>query len=307
MAPSRTYFLTFIALMVLCFGLAAKLAPQLQAMDNVHPRANDFFGILLGDSRRLFANQFFVEADVYYHSGYYPTIFNTTKAFETPHMAADTGAIASHNQDEKEDFMGPTRDWIDAFGRHFMPDRHTHLDEGGPTGDLSTSSDIREILPWLKLSAELDPENVKTYVVTAFWLRTRMGKTEEAEQVLREGLKNNPNNPQLLFELGRAYFESADDRTRARNIWDAALRSWKQKVAAEPESKKMSFDDRFIFEQIQTYLARLETEAGNFNAAISHWESVKSVSPDPSGIQKQIDGLRARMAASGTSTNAPAK
>ncbi len=85
-------------------------------------------------------------------------------------MAEDTGAVASYNQGEEGDFLGPTRDWIDAFGRHFIPNRHTHLDEGGPADDLSGSKEVREILPWLKLSAELDPENVKTYVVTAFWL-----------------------------------------------------------------------------------------------------------------------------------------
>ena len=37
----------------------------------------------MGDSRRLFANQFFVEADVYFHSGYYPTIFDTPEAERT--------------------------------------------------------------------------------------------------------------------------------------------------------------------------------------------------------------------------------
>ena len=65
---------------------------------------------------------------------------------------------------KKTGFMGPPRDWIDAFGRHFIPNRHTHLDEGGATDDLSGSKEVREILPWLKLSAELDPENVKTYI-----------------------------------------------------------------------------------------------------------------------------------------------
>ncbi len=67
---------------------------------------------------------------------------------------------------------------------------------------------MREILPWLKLSAELDPENIKTYVVTAFWLRTKLNQVSEAEQVLREGLRHNPDNAQLLFELGRIYFEN---------------------------------------------------------------------------------------------------
>ena len=120
----------------------------------------------------MFANSFFVKADAYYHSGYYPTIFDNNDAFQTPHMAEDTGAVASHNQGEETGFMGPPRDWIDAFGRHFIPNRHTHLDEGGPTDDLSSSDEVREILPWLKLSAELDPDNIQTYIVTAFWLRS---------------------------------------------------------------------------------------------------------------------------------------
>ena len=118
----------------------------------------------------------FVKADAYYHSGYYPTIFDNNEAFKTPHMAEDTGAVASHNQGEETSFMGPPRDWIDAFGRHFIPNRHTHLDEGGPTDDLSSSSKVREILPWLKLSAELDPENIKTYT------RHRVLAADEAEQ-----------------------------------------------------------------------------------------------------------------------------
>jgi len=39
----------------------------------------------------------------------------------------------------------------------------------------------REILPWLRLSAELDPQRVETYTVAAYWLRN-MGKIAEAEQ-----------------------------------------------------------------------------------------------------------------------------
>ena len=37
---------------------------------------------LLGDSRRMFANSFYVKADEYYHSGYYPTIFDNNAAFQ---------------------------------------------------------------------------------------------------------------------------------------------------------------------------------------------------------------------------------
>ena len=196
---------------------------------------------MIGDGQKLFAGSFYREADVYYHSGYYPTIFDNRAAFETAHMAEDTGAVASHNQGDEAGFMGPPLDIIDAFNRHFTPNRHTHLDEGGPTDDLSKSQEVREILPWLKISSELDPENVQTYIVTAYWLRTRMDKVAEGEQVLREGLRHNPDNPQLLYELGRVYFENYHDLQRARNIWEAALRNWQEQMAGKPDSEKFRF------------------------------------------------------------------
>jgi tetratricopeptide (TPR) repeat protein len=312
MNQARTFFLLLVALLVLCFGLAADLAPQFQALENSSHQSDNFFSLLLGDSSRIFANSAFVEADAYYHSGYYPTIFDNNSAFLTPHMAADTGAIASHNQgEEDESFLGPPRDWIDAFGRHFIPNRHTHLDEGGPTDDLSTSKEVREILPWLKLSAELDPENIKTYLVTAFWLRTKLYQVNEAEQVLRQGLRHNPDDPQLLFELGSIYFENYHNPDRARNIWETALRSWARQAPGVPQSERLkmtnaNFDNRFIFEKLQTNLAQLEEAAGNTNAAIARWEQARLASPKPDDIQKHIDELKQKLAAQPASTNGPA-
>jgi tetratricopeptide (TPR) repeat protein len=296
MNPARTLFLLLIALLVLCFGLAAKLEPQFQTLESSRRQSDNFFSLLLGDSSRIFANSAFVEADAYYHSGFYPTIFDNNSNFQTPHIAEDTGAVASHNQGEEENFLGPPRDWIDAFGRHFIPNRHTHLDEGGPSEDLSGSKEVREILPWLKLSAELDPENVKTYVVTAFWL-TKLGQIAAAEQVLRDGLRRNPDNEQLLFELGRIYFENYHNPARARNIWEAALRSWARQEPGVPQSERLkmtneNFDDRFAFEQLQANLAQLEEKAGNPEAAIARWEQAKLASPKPDEVQKHIDELK---------------
>jgi hypothetical protein len=302
MNPAKTLWLLLIALLVLCFGLAADLHPRFQSLENSRRQSDNFFRLLLGDSSRIFANSFFVKADAYYHSGYYPTIFDNNSAFQTPHIAEDSGDVASRNQGEDEGFLGPPRDWIDAFGRHFIPNRHTHLDEGGATGDLRTSKEVGEMLPWLKLSAELDPENIKTYTVTAFWLRTKMNKVPEAEQVLREGLRNNPNDPQLLFELGRIYFENYHNLTNARNVWEAALRSWARQEPGVTQSERLkmtgeNFDSRFIFEQLQTNLAQLEEKAGNQDAAIARWELAKLASPKPDDIQKHIDELKQKLAA----------
>ena len=39
----------------------------------------------------------------------------------------------------------------------------------------------------------------ETYTVTAYWLRERMGKVDEAEQFLREGLRENPDSYEFML------------------------------------------------------------------------------------------------------------
>jgi len=300
---TRSFVLLALLLVVLCSGLAARIDRWFMCWPGNHEASLNPLDVMIGSAQKLFAGSFYREADVYYHSGYYPTIFDNRAAFETAHMAEDTGAVASHNQGDEAGFMGPPLDFIDAFNRYFIPNRHTHLDEGGPTDDLSKSQDVREILPWLKISSELDPENVQTYIVTAYWLRTRMDKVAEGEQVLREGLRHNPNNPQLLYELGLVYFENYHDLPRARNIWEAALRCWTEQMAGKPDSEKLNFDNKFLLDQLQTHLALLEEATGHFNAAIAHWEQAKAVSPEPDALQKHIDDLKQMLA---RQTKAPA-
>ena len=290
MNSPRIIFLLLLALLVFCFGLAAQLSPQFQSWRGSRS-GGDIFNVVLGDSRRMFAQSFYVKADAYYHSGYYPTMFDNKEAFQTQHMAEDTGAVNSNNHGDEESFLGPKRNWIDAFGRHFFPDRHTHLDEGGADDDLGGSDNVREILPWLKLSADLDPDNVQTYTVTAFWLRIRMHRVAEAEAVLHEGLRNCPDSYDILFELGRLYDESYHDTDRARNVWNLAIRKW---LKLDPDSQK---DNRLIFEQITTHLAKLEEDAGNLPDALNWYQAAQKVSAAPEALQAHIDAVQKKLRA----------
>ena len=240
--------------------------------------------VAMGDARRLFANQFFVKADAYFHSGMYPTIYDNRQSFQTPHIAEDSGAMKGKNTGDETAFLGPPRNWIDAFGRQFYPSVHTHLSEGGANGKEGEGT-VREILPWLKLSTELDPKRVETYTVTAYWLR-RMDKIDESEQELREGLKENPGNPQLLFDLGRLFSEARHNPVSARNVWEAGLRN----LAGLPD--KDSDQNKFIAEQILAALAHLEETEHHTNEAIGWLERLKKVSTTPQAVQQWIDDLK---------------
>ena len=258
------------------FSLATVLQPRALSWSKRGGESNNVLKLLLGDGRRLFANHFFVKADVSFHSGYYPTIFDQNQApTNSQHMTAVEGSHTEEEHEKAMDFLGKPRDWIEAFGRHFLITEHTHLSGGKE----------REILPWLRLSAELDPQRVDTYTVAAYWLRG-LGKVTEAEQFLREGLRANPDSYEILFELGRLYDESYKEPTRARNVWELALRRWQEQQASKPKP------DLFSLNEIRVHLAHLEEEAGNLDLAIAHLELALKASPAPAELQKQINELK---------------
>jgi tetratricopeptide (TPR) repeat protein len=290
-------WLLFTFLLTLVLSLATLLQPRALAWTSGKD-SNHLMQVLMGDGRRILANHMFVQADVYFHSGYYPSVFDqqfaptnsshmTTGQVESEsdhqHHAGSTGAKHEDEEGEHEKamaFLKEPRDWIERFGRKFMISEHQHLGAGKE----------REMLPWLKLSAELDPHRVETYTVAAYWLSRTMGKPKEAEEFLREGLIANPRSYEILFELGSLYYDVRHDTNRGRNLWEAALTRWEEQ---EPQKGKPNL---FVLDEILVNLARLEQQQGNNQKAI-HWLETaiaKDASPNPDALKKQIEDLKAQ-------------
>lgn len=303
--------LVLALLFVISFSAATMLEPVKSRWTGGHRGDGGVLALLLGDGRRLFANHFFIKADVYLHSGFYPSIFDQSTLREENHLSGEGespeehAAHAGHTLDlpeghagespeehaahahpadgaHEEEFPGPPKDWIDRLGRYFYPSTHSHLAQAGA---------YREILPWLKLAADLDPQRVETYVTAAYWLRTKLGRIDEAESFLRQGRRANPDSYEILFELGRLYQVNRHDRARARNLWELALKKWREREAAKPEP------DTLGLEQILVHLAYLEAESGRLPEAIAYFEQAKPLSPRPEAVQERIDELRAQLPA----------
>lgn len=285
---TRTALLLLTLLLSACFSLAAWLQPRSLAWRGPRAQADTLLKALLGDGRRMFANHFFTKADVYLHSGYYPSIFDQAKLQCENHLAGhEHDAHGSHEADEHEDasehgdeheLFSKPRDWLERFRWRFQITEHTHLSGGGTE---------REVLPWLKLSAELDPQQVETYTVAAYWLRHKLGKPAEAEAFLREGLRANPDSHELLFELGRLCLDNHKDANRARNLWERALQLWHRNESGKPDP------DTLPLQRILTSLARLEEETGKPERAIAYLRQLREASPHPDVINKQIEELQA--------------
>jgi tetratricopeptide (TPR) repeat protein len=277
--------LVLLLVFVCCFTLATQLAPVFESLQARSGPVGGPLVVLLGDSRRLFANQFFTMADVYFHSGYYPTIFDARKKEGPTHLD-----VASHEEsggskpkqeepDDDDQFLGKPKDWIDKFGRNFFPTVHTHL----------AGVNAREIMPWLKLSAEMDPKRIDTYVTAAYWLRTSLDKPGEAEEFLRDGLRANPDSHEILLELGRIYFYSKKDPRVARNIWELALQKWRQQDQARENP------DPHVREEILGELVRDDQQSGDLKQELADLEELEKISPNKEGVEKSIQEVKARL------------
>lgn len=300
--------LGFALLFSLVASLSTWLEPWFQVWAASRAKSGDLLSVALGDSRRLFARHIYAKADAYFHRGYYPSIFDGRPESGEMHMAA--GATGERHREEV-DFQGKPRDWIEAFGRHFYPSEHTHLGEGHDAccdhehehgekcehehgaecdHDESSGGAQRELLPWLKLAAMLDPEMPESYVVAAYWLRSHLGKVDEAEKFLRDGLRSNPQNPEMLFELGRIFKENRNDVVRARNVWEIGVQSWEKTEGTKREPYVL------VYAQLLGNLAKLEEEQKNYDRAIEHLNSLVKVSSNKAHLEKWIAELSAAKA-----------
>ncbi len=323
----RAYLLSVFLLVMVAFSLATTLEPWFQSWAGSRTQSDNVLQVALGDSRRMFARHFFTKADAYFHKGFYPTIYDRKEGDDDKAHIAES-AHGEHDEEEcAEDFLGKPKDWIDRFSRNFFASRHAHLGDSdcgddccekakegkghdekcehkhheaghhhADDGDADDDHDQpaktgleREILPWLRLSAEMDPQRVETYVVAAFWLRTKLGKVDEAEQFLREGLRANPGDCEIQFALGSIYYEDRKDIVRARNILELSMMRWREQEARKPEPNIL------LLGQILNQLAKLEREEKNYPRAIQHYTLLKQVSPNKEGIQSWIDDLKTNL------------
>jgi tetratricopeptide (TPR) repeat protein len=298
--PSHIPHLLLVLLLIMAFSLSARLVTEELTREPDHG-SQSLTVMLLGDSRRLFANHFFSKADEYFHAGYYPSIFDQAAvANKGGGSAVATGAITGDAHAGEVEWQHEPRDWIERFSRNFFPSEHMHLDEmdggdhdhdhghghghahdhaGTQTNDGSA---MREILPWLRISAELDPNRIETYVTGAYWLRKRMNRVAEAEEFVRDGLRANPKSYALVYELARIQEEHHGNVGRARNLYQLALRYWdeSQRLAPEP--------DHFLLAQILGQFATLERREGNTARAVALLRELRKISPNPPSIDRLI-------------------
>jgi hypothetical protein len=273
--------LVMVFLFVCCITLATVLDPLFQRLHATENSSGSVLVAMMGDSRRLFAHEFFARADAYFHSGFYPTIFDAQKPESKSDLKEEShdkpAGAESHEQESS--FLGAPKDWIDRFGRNFYPTIHTHLHGGNE----------REMLPWLKLSADMDPHEIATYLTASYWLRTSLHQPDEAEQFLREGLRANPDSYAILLELGRLYSYNRKTPRVARNILLLARQQWRKQDAAGNKP------DPHSYEEILGEIVRTDRAQGDEKQQLADLEELIKVAHGKEPLQRQIDEVKAKL------------
>lgn len=287
----------FISLSLALAGSLVREA-DLARDSNKSPSA---LAVIFGDGRRLFANQFLAKADAYFHSGNYPSVFDLEAQqaegdFCIENLPAEEGGHhdehsahgdpAAHHaasgdeghRHESLETVSSRRDWIARLHSLIDTKTHNHL-EGG---------DEKEMLPWIKLAVELDSHNVTAYAVGGYWLQ-QLDKPEEARAFLREGQRNNPDSYEIYFELGRLEERHYQNLALARRLHQLAMQSWERRNKGREEA---DFD---YYARIIGRLGKIEEELGNYREAISYYQALKNVSPNPQAVQRLIDGVQSRL------------
>jgi len=270
-----------LLLFICCMSLATVLDPEFRKWRNGGNSSVGVLVALMGDSRRLFAHEFFAQADAYFHSGFYPTIFDRQKPGTESDLKEESRdkPEGAPEKEEESSFLGKPKDWIERFGRHFYPTVHTHLHGGNE----------REMLPWLKLSADLDPHELDAYLTASYWLRTSLNKPKEAEQFLREGQRANPDSYAIELELGRLYFYNYSNAPVARNIFLQGRQKWRKQDSAGAKP------DPHAYEEILGEIVRADRAQGDLKQQLADMEELVKVAHSKDILQRQIDELKAKL------------
>src|SRR5687767_5009157 len=86
-------------LLAVALGLVTWLEPWFQSWAGSRTDSANLLSVALGDSRRLFAKHFYSKADAYFHSGYYPSIFDERPDETKLHIAANAGSGHDNHSD----------------------------------------------------------------------------------------------------------------------------------------------------------------------------------------------------------------
>lgn len=167
-----------------------------------------------------------------------------------------------------------SNDWYQKIKRQLLSEKHIHL----------AGNKVKEIMPWLWLSAKAKPDEIETWLIASFWLASDVNQPDSAEKVLLSSQQFIGADYKIKLELGRLYFKqnNFEEATRA---FDAALALWPGKYKSEDTETKNDMAKLLV------YRAFLYEQTGARTQAIDALNKVLAMFPEREQLDKWIKEL----------------
>ena len=224
---------------------------------------NDVLAVVFGDARQTISAALVHKADSYYHGGVemdgghhcdrggHDSCGHDHDACGHDHDDHDSCAHESCGHDhgghpadppEKSARPDPWR-WINDRVRAPQVERHLE-------GRRAV-----EMIPLLWASVRADPKNIDAWT-TAWYIAGRtMRDAALADKILDEGLRQNPDEPELLFTRARGILSAKGDRAVARDLMQKARTVLLSRCGGRTE--KLSAADSETWRHLEMFLKNL--------------------------------------------------
>lgn len=208
----------------------------------------DVLSVAFGDARQMIAQALVHKADSYFHGGVDMDGGHTCELHhdhgEQDHR--DEHGAQDHHDHDPGHVHAVSRDpwrWINDHVRAPQVERH-----------LAGARAV-ETIPILWASVRADPRNIDAWT-TAWYIAARVMRDGElGARILEEGLRVNPDDPELLFTQARAALDASAGRAKARALMGRARSVLMTRCGGRPD--RLSSADSETLRHIDTFLPSL--------------------------------------------------
>ncbi len=252
-------FILLVELFLLTGVLTVKIAKDYALeyyFKGAHNKNYLFAGIEGFES--LVGDYFWNKADDYFHGGVSHRTREHHKMYRNEAVHQETEDVS-----KKQSHL----DFIQRINAAVMVNKHIHL----------SGVEAKEILPWFRLAALLNPHNVNAYVIGAFWLARKFGKPEKAMEFLKEGRENNPDDYRIYWEFAFLYYYRRDFEKAIESL-ETSKSFWKSRISPNDDEMASLYD----------FLGFLYWKTGEYSKSLENYEKFLKIFPADQEIKDRI-------------------
>ena len=225
-----------LAPVALLLAVAIQAALNFSGAELPQKSVDSILTMISDDTRQVVSQSMMSKVDEYFHGG--------VKAEGC--CEGVTGESHSHGEEghQCDDHCHHEPQHVTGFNPIVWINARIHAQEHR---HLSSQRSV-ELLPWVVAASRAAPHNIQAYEVGSYILNRMSEQPQVAVDFLHEGIKNNPDNPELEVTLGEMCFNTLKDQPQAAAAFDRAL------TKSLARSQSVTEDELFLRLKIYFYL-----------------------------------------------------